>query len=172
VIRRTLAIAAAIGGLASLTACSTVDKPAATVNGVAIPMAEFVDELDALGKTEIGTQGIGLLIDPDNPEYSPADGARSWLQLRIVDELAKQVADESGEALPASEIEAQRATFESSAGWADLPAPVQASILNVVVGGAVRQEDIRAAMRSADIDVASTLGRWDPDTAQIVPAGS
>jgi hypothetical protein len=137
VIRRACVFVVALGGLVSLSACSTVDKPAATVNGVEIPMSEFAAEVKALQATELGEKGIGFVLDPSRPQSSSGDATREWLQLRIFETLTDQVVAESGQPLPADQLETARASFVSSKGWDQLPADLQSTILNIVVSGGI-----------------------------------
>jgi hypothetical protein len=171
VIRRAFALTVALGGLVSLTACSTVDKPAATVNGVEIPMSSFAKDVDALAASELGKQGVGF-VDADRVGFTDGDATRQWMQLQVFGELTTQILAANGEALPADQVEATRAEFANSGGWNEFSPELQSTILNIAIGGNLYGDQIQASAAEADIDIASTIGEWDADALQVVPAGS
>jgi hypothetical protein len=171
VIRRALALTVALGGLVSLNACSSVDKPAATINGVEIPMSTFAEDVDALAASDLGKQGIGF-VDADREGFTAGDPTREWMQLQVFGELTTQILAAKGEALPADQVAATRLDFESSGGWNEFSPELQSTILNIAIGGGLYGEEIQAAAAVADIDIASTIGEWDAEALRVVPAGS
>jgi hypothetical protein len=157
--------------LVSLNACSTVDKPAATVNGVEIPMSSFATDVDVLAASELGKKGIGF-VEADRLGFVNGDATRQWMQLQVFGELTTQILAAKGEALPADQVAAMRTEFEGSGGWSEFSPELQSTILNIAIGRNLYGEDIQAAAAVADIDIASTIGDWDADALRVVPAGS
>ena len=109
--------------LVALSSCSSIDKPAASVNGADIPMDSFESDLAAV------QTGLGPAPSDDPATSTPsslvtADGslARNLLTAQIQLELLDREIDEAGGGITdADRADAQTQLAQTQAGWDTSP---------------------------------------------------
>jgi len=110
-------------GLVALSSCSSIDQPAASVNGVEIPMDTFESDLAAV------QVGLGPVPSDDPATSTPtslvtADGslARNLLTAQIQLELLNDEIDQAGESITDEDrTGAQSQLAQQQAGWDTSP---------------------------------------------------
>ena len=110
-------------GLVALSSCSSIDKPAASVNGVEIPMDSFESDLAAV------QTGLGPAPSDDPATSTPtslvtADGslARNLLTAQIQLELLDGEIERAGGSITdADRAEAESQLAQTQAGWDTSP---------------------------------------------------
>jgi hypothetical protein len=169
VIRRCLALAAVAGALFAATGCSTVDKPAATVNGTEISTEQMLAEIKSLEvvRGEGGTSAVlndGVALE--------ANSARGWLSNRVRWQIALDALGDTP-LDPAALSQINQELADGTAGWADAPPEFQDLVVRGIAAEAqLGDVALQEAARTADVDISSTIGRWVPETGEIVALGS
>ena len=157
--------------MAVLPGCSTVDPPAATVNGEQISMDDFADEV------RLGLPSVGFDAACTGTKVASGDCARNWMNLRVSYLAVEQMFADRGAPITDDEVTAAAANLGSGPDWATVPEPVRRRISRVAAAlSRMRDADeatknaARDWLMSADIRVASVIGTWNPDNG-VLPAG-
>ncbi|HEY5876997.1 MAG TPA: peptidylprolyl isomerase [Ilumatobacteraceae bacterium] len=140
-------------GLVALSSCSSIDKPAASVNGVEIPMDSFESDLAAV-QTGLGPAPSDDPATSTTSSLVTADGslARNLLTAQIQLELLDSEIERAGGSITdADRAEAESQLAQTQAGWDTSPERFQSFFTEYVAAQAAfgriaapSEEDIAA----------------------------
>ena len=181
-LRLPLLALAVTGTMATAASCSSVNHPAATVNGHKISMDTFLKVAKGLQMAQDGQQATDPATPARTPTLATGDNARTVLQALITSEVFAEELAKSGHPLTDADLKTVSDSLVSNPTYAAYAPDVQRLVVELTAAQNAfaaahgtsqteAQQAAQAAFAAASIQVDPTIGVWSTQTLSLVPLG-